>query len=126
MNSLEVMVGTYLSAWNEEDPALRSQLIEKVWTANGRLVDPPLAAHGRSEISEMASALHGQFPGHYFRRSSEIDEHHGRFRFAWDLVSPDGVVALAGLDVGQLDDSGQIHEISGFFGQLEPIKAGLG
>jgi hypothetical protein len=126
MNSLEVTVDTYLGAWSEEDPALRSQLIEKVWTANGRLVDPPLAAEGRDEISDMASALQAQFPGHYFRRSSEIDEHHGRFRFAWELVSGDGAVALAGLDVGQLDDSGQIEQITGFFGPLEPVKAGLG
>lgn len=126
MYSLDVTVDNYLSAWNEEDPAMRSQLIEQVWTTDGRLVDPPMAAHGHNEISDMASALHGQFPGHYFRRSSEVDEHHGRFRFAWELVSGDGAVAIAGLDVGQLNDSGQIEQITGFFGPLEPVKTGLG
>jgi hypothetical protein len=126
MTSLEVTVDTYLSAWTETDPARRAQLITRVWTANGRLVDPPLAAQGRSQISDMSSALQGQFPGHYFRRSSQIDEHHGRFRFSWELISTDGVVAISGLDVGQVDDHGHIEEITGFFGELEPIRAEVG
>ena len=74
----------------------------------------------------MASALQGQFPGHNFRRSSQIDEHHGRFRFSWELVSTDGDVAIASLDVGQLDDNGQIQQITGFFGELEPVKTEIG
>ena len=126
MTTLESTIDTYLNAWTEQDPARRAQLIEEAWAPDGQLVDPPLSAQGRCEISDMASALQGQFPGHCFRRSSEIDEHHGRFRFAWELVSTDGAVALAGVDVGQLDGKGQIDQITGFFGELVPANARMG
>jgi len=37
-------VDGYLSAWNERDPQWRAELIERVWSEQGRLVDPPLTA----------------------------------------------------------------------------------
>jgi hypothetical protein len=118
MSDLAPTVDTYLDGWNETQPARRAELIDQVWSADGRLIDPPLDASGRAEISDMAQSLHAQFPDHYFRRSSAIDEHHGHFRFAWELVSSDGTVALTGLDVGELAPDGTIARITGFFGDL--------
>ena len=120
METLTTTIDSYLEAWNEADAARRAELIEAVWADQGRLVDPPLVGEGRSEISDMAAALHAQFPGHQFRRASGIDEHHGHFRFAWDLVGPDGTVALAGVDVGKLSEDGRLDRITGFFGPLPP------
>jgi len=116
--TIDTVVDTYLSAWNETDPARRAALIERAWAADGRLIDPPLAAEGHSGISDMASALQTQFPGHRFRRASGIDAHHDSLRFAWQLVSPDGAVALSGLDVGELAADGRLRRITGFFGEL--------
>jgi hypothetical protein len=118
MNTLSSTVDTYLTAWNKTDPDSRDKLIQQVWATDGQLVDPPLAASGHSEISDMAAALQAQFPGHQFRRASEVDEHHGHFRFAWQLVAPDGSVAISGIDVGALDENGRIAQITGFFGDL--------
>jgi hypothetical protein len=118
MTDLANTVDTYLEGWNETQPARRAELIHQVWAPDGRLIDPPLDATGQTEISEMAASLHAQFPEHYFRRSSGIDEHHGHFRFAWELVSPDGAVAMTGLDVGELAPDGSIARITGFFGDL--------
>jgi hypothetical protein len=36
----------------------------------------------------------------------------------WELVGPDGAVALAGLDVGEVAADGRLRRIVGFFGQL--------
>ena len=44
------------------------------------------------------------------------------FRYAWELVGPDGTVALTGLDVGELAGDGRVRRISGFFGELEPAR----
>jgi hypothetical protein len=66
----------------------------------------------------MADALHQQFAGHAFRRVSAIDAHHEHVRFAWELVAPDGRVALAGMDVGELAADGRLRRIVGFFGEL--------
>ena len=118
MTDLAVTVDTYLEGWNETQPDRRAELIDRAWAVDGRLIDPPIDASGRSEISDMAESLHAQFPDHQFRRSSPIDEHHGHFRFAWELVSADGTVALSGLDVGELSADGRIARITGFFGEL--------
>jgi SnoaL-like domain len=118
MSDLVTTVDTYLSAYGEPDAARRAELIGQVWAADGRLVDPPLAAEGHGGISDMAAAVQQQFAGHRFRRVSGIDEHHGQFRFAWELVGPDGTVAVSGMDVGELAEDGRLRRITGFFGDL--------
>jgi hypothetical protein len=118
MSTVDTTVDTYLSAWTEPDPARRAALIEQVWAADGRLIDPPLTGEGYDGISSMMAALQSQFPGHRFRRASGVDTHHGHFRFAWELVAPDGTVTLAGIDVGELAEDGRLRRITGFFGPL--------
>ncbi len=108
----------YLSAWNERDPQRRAELIRRAWSEQGRLIDPPLAAVGHEAISDMASAMHEHYAGHGFRRASDVDAHHDQLRFAWELVGPDGTVALTGLDVGELAADGRLLRVTGFFGEL--------
>lgn len=111
-------VDRYLAAWTEPDAARRLDLVEQLWEPDGRLIDPPLAAEGRTGISDLFAAFQAQFPGHTFRRTSAVDAHHEQFRFAWELVAPDGSVALAGLDVGETGAEGRLRRITGFFGDL--------
>jgi hypothetical protein len=118
MTDLAETVDTYLDGWNEPDAERRAAIVERVWSASGRLIDPPLEAAGRDEISQMAATLQSQFPGHRFIRVSGIDEHHNHFRFAWEFLAADGSVALSGLDVGELAEDGSIARITGFFGAL--------
>jgi SnoaL-like domain len=118
MSDLTTTVDTYLAAYGEPDTARREELISRVWTADGRLVDPPVAAEGHDGISEMAASLQQQFADHRFRRVSAIDAHHDQFRFAWELVGPDGTVAVSGMDVGELAEDGRLRRITGFFGEL--------
>jgi hypothetical protein len=49
---------------------------------------------------------------------SGVDTHHDHFRFAWDLVGPDGAVAVGGIDVGEVADDGRLQRITGFYGPL--------
>ena len=123
MTDVTTTIDTYLSAWNETDAGRRSTLIEQVWADDGRLIDPPLEGVGHTGISEMAEARHEHCPGHSFRRVSGIDAHHDQVRFAWELVGPDGVVALAGLDTGELGEDGRLRRIAGFFGDLPAAEA---
>ena len=117
---LTTAVDRHLEAYGERDAARRDALIADVWAEDGQLIDPPLDAAGRAEISGLAAAMHQHYPDHGFRRASEVDEHHGHFRYAWELVGPDGTVAVAGVDVGELDDDGRLRRIVGFFGDLPP------
>lgn len=115
------LVDGYLSAYGEPDPARRAALIESVWAFDGRLVDPPATGEGHDGIAALADSLAGQFPGHRFRRSSGIDEHHGFARYAWELVDPAGDVALTGIDVMQIGSDGLVMQVVGFFGALPAI-----
>jgi hypothetical protein len=112
------VIDTYLAAYNETDAAARQGLVDQAFAADATLIDPPLDGAGRHGISEMMGVVHQPVPGHTFRRASAVDEHHGHLRYAWELLGPDGNVALAGIDVGELDASGQLVRVVGFFGPL--------
>jgi hypothetical protein len=118
MSDLTTTIDTYLAAWNETDPVRRTELIEEVWASDGRLIDPPLASEGHAGISDHIAALQAQFPGHRFRRASGVDSHHDHLRVAWELVGPDGAVALTGIDVASLAADGRLQRVTGFFGEL--------
>jgi len=113
-------VDRYLAALNEPDAAHRRRLVEQAWTADGGLTDPPLAGQGHDGIASLGDALHAQYPGHAFLRTSEVDEHHARFRFSWALTGADGVVAATGMDTGDLAADGRVGQVVGFFGELAP------
>ena len=118
MSDLTTTVDTYFAAWNETGAARRGTLIEQVWAEEGRLIDPPLTGEGHQGISDMIAAAHGQFPGCRFRRVSAVDTHHDQLRVAWELVTPEGAVAVAGTDVGEVDEQGRLVRMVGFFGPI--------
>ena len=121
-NTIDVTttVDRYLEAYNERDAERRSELITSVWADDAQLIDPPLAAKGHAEIGGLAQAMHEHYAGHSFRRTSGIDEHHGQLRYAWELVGPDGQVAVAGIDAAEIGEDGRLRRVVGFFGDLPP------
>ena len=123
MPDLETTVDTYLAMWNETDPKRRAALIERAWAGDGRYADPMLEASGHAALGEMVAGVQAKFPGHRFRRRSGVDAHHDQLRFAWDLVTPDGAVVVAGIDVGALAADGRLERITGFFGEAPALAA---
>jgi hypothetical protein len=115
------IVDTHLAGYCEADPERRRALLDQVWAADGELVDPPLEGRGPEAIAALVDAVLQHFPDHRFRRTSEVDVHHDHARYAWELVGPDGTVAVAGLDVATLDADGRLTRIIGFFGELPAL-----
>lgn len=111
-------IDAYFAMWNEEDTAKRAQHITEAWAENARYIDPSRDADGHSALNEMVKVARGQFPGYTLRRSSGVDAHHDRIRFAWQAVAPDGSVPLAGIDFGVLASDGRLQSITGFVGEL--------
>jgi hypothetical protein len=111
-------VDAYFEMWNEQDADKRADAIERAWTSEGAYVDPLQQATGPDELSAMVAAVHQQFPGQRFRRTTGIDAHHNLIRFGWELIAPDGTTTVAGLDVGIVSDDGRLSRIAGFMGEL--------
>ncbi|MEZ5261666.1 MAG: hypothetical protein R2755_07795 [Acidimicrobiales bacterium] len=82
----------------------------------GRLVEPARCRRPRRH-RRLAVAVRSQFAGCRFRRTSELDEHHGTARYEWELVAADRSVVLAGEDIARLDADGRLVEVVGFFGR---------
>lgn len=105
------------------DADRRNALVVTNWNADGELLDPPLEGRGHAEISALADIVLTHYVGHRFARTTMVDAHHGFARYGWDLVGPDGTVAVSGIDVVQFDDAGKLLRIVGFFGPLEPLAS---
>ena len=123
MRDVTATIASYFEMLNETDARRRGALAAKVWTEDGRWVDPPIEANGHVGISDMVGTIQTQFPAHVFRRVSGIDAHHDQLRFAWELVAPDGAVVITGTDVGELADDGRLRRIAGFLGELPQADA---
>jgi hypothetical protein len=118
MTTTTDMIDTYLAAYNEPDAGARRELVGRAFAENGALVDPPIDGEGVGGITDLMGAVHQQYPGHRFNRASAVDEHHGYFRYGWQLRGPDDAVVLEGTDVGMVDEAGKLARVIGFFGPL--------
>ena len=126
---IATIVDTSLMALTETDLVRRAELIAQAWSEDGSLTDPPLAGEGHAGINDFANTVCEHYAGQRFRRVSGIDQHHDRFRYAWELVTADGTVTVAGVDVGQTAPDGRLRAITGFFGRvsgdvIDPGKGG--
>jgi SnoaL-like protein len=108
------VVTRYLDCWNETDPAARRKLIDEVWDADARYVDPLVDVQGRDEIDATIGAVQGQFPGFVFSLAGPVDAHHDQARFTWNL-GPEGADPLVvGFDVAVTGEDGKIRTVLGF------------
>jgi len=117
MNNPTELIDRYIAVWNETDGARRRALIERTWAEHASYIDPLLEGSGHTGIDTMVQTVQDRYPGHRFRRTSDVDVHHDRVRFAWTL-GPEGGPALAqGVDFGVVTDANLLSAVTGFFDQ---------
>ncbi len=122
MSTVTELIDGYIAMWNETDGKRRRDLIAQVWTESATYLDPALQGEGHAGIDVMVQGVHERFPGHRFRRTSDVDTHHDRVRFTWALAPEGGPAVVEGVDFGVVADGGQLQTITGFFNQA-PAKA---
>ena len=89
MSDFTELAEQYIATWNETDPAARRALIDEIWAADGRYIDPLAEVTGRDQIDAVIAAAQGQFTGMTFRLAGAVDAHHDQARFTWEL-GPEG------------------------------------
>lgn len=117
-SGLTETIDRHLEAYASADADRRDQLVASGWSADGALIDPPLAGRGHAEIAALADVVVTHYAGHTFRRTTAVDIHHEFARYGWDLVGPDGTIAVSGTDFVEFDSDGKLLRIVGFFGAL--------
>ena len=112
------LVDRYFAVWNETDVGRRQALIAKTFVEDASYLDPLLAGDGHDGIDAMVRAVHEKYPGYRFARTSEVNAHHDRALFNWQLAPQDGPVFVKGVDVAMMSGDGRLKQVAGFFTEL--------
>jgi len=100
------LVDRYIATWNETDAGRRRGLIAKIWADGASYLDPMLSGEGLDGI------------GHRFKRTSDVNAHHDRAQFAWELGPEGGPALVKGVDFATLSNEGCLKTVTGFFTEL--------
>lgn len=114
MSNQTDLIDRYIAMWNETDPARRQKLIAETWTEGASYLDPKLEGAGRAGIDAMVQGVQESFPGHRFTRTSDVDAHHDRVRFTWQLAPEGGPALVTGTDFGVVAGE-RLQMMTGFF-----------
>ena len=116
MTELERMVRAYSDAWNEPDRERRLALLERCWEERGVFIDPRAVIGEREALADYMTSYREAYPGCRSELTTGVDEHHGRFRFGWQIVGPGDTPVTHGVDFGEVGPRGRIAWITSFEG----------
>lgn len=116
-----VLIG-YWTAWNETDLSRLGQHLVGAVTPDVEWNDPRDSFRGIEALEANMRNLRTAKPLYRFCIASEIDAHHNRLRYRWDMVKGHRTL-MEGLDIVTLcATTGLIERVDGFFG--EPTALG--
>lgn len=108
---------SYMDAW--ELPAEeRVALLEPVWGAEARYVDPGAEGVGVEGLSQVIDDFDAQFPRTELLPASAVVTQGSFIHFRWVMDAT--LFNLDGMDIGIVGPDGRLELIVGFFGGLEP------
>lgn len=110
-----------LAAWNESDPQKVRDLLEQSLSPEIRFVDPTIDLVGIDAFQKNIEEFQAKLPGAVTSITSKIDSQHEFQRYHW-AIHQGGSLVISGFDVTQVDSSGKIKAVIGFFGDLSPSE----
>ncbi|MEN9567026.1 MAG: hypothetical protein RLZZ69_2222 [Cyanobacteriota bacterium] len=116
MPEIHQVIQDYVSAWNSSDSEERMILMTKVLAENCVYVDShlPETIKNRETHCQFIDRFREKFPELKLNLASSPDSHHGYFRFAWQMVKPNGELFTQGSFFGEIDEQHQITKLVGF------------
>ena len=107
-----------LAVWNTSDGAEKLALAGAALEHNVHFVDPNHNIIGREAFLKMVDTVQTQIPGAVYSRASIVDVQNNHCRYHW-AIHLNNQQLMAGFDVTEVNDSGKIVKVIGFFGVLE-------
>jgi hypothetical protein len=120
MTDANLIAEHYIAAWNETDPARRSELLIKGWSKDATYADPLMKGQGREAIAALIGAVQERFPGFRFALDGRVDSHGDNIRFSWALGPDSDPQMIKGTDFATTED-GRLKSVTGF---LDKVPAG--
>ena len=117
MTHLDHMLACWNSETGEDIRANATAALEH----NVHFVDPNHNIIGVEAFINMVKMVKEQVPGAIYSRASKIDMQNNFCRYHW-AVHKDNVLLLEGFDVTEVNDSGKVVKVIGFFGTLKPTQ----
>ena len=112
MNSVEHLVQTFVTVWNERDPARRSEIVRTLWLPDGRHLMGTQDVRGHAALEQRVAASHQRNvieQGYTFRPATAIQSLPGVIKFRWDMARSDSnEVISAGVGFLATNDEGRI------------------
>jgi len=121
-SQVELAVLTFIQAWCEPDPAVRTRLLEACFAADGRFVTRARVFQGRAALLEEMARVRADPQLVDIRVTSVIDARGTTFRYRGIAEMRDGRL-LEALDVGEIDADGRICTVLTFAGPLGDADA---
>ncbi len=106
-----------LAAWNSNDANEIEQLAKEALEHNVHFADPSHNIIGREAFVAMVLRTHERVPGAIYSRASRIDQQNNFCRYHWAIHLNDNLL-LEGFDVTEINDTGKVVKVLGFFGPL--------
>jgi hypothetical protein len=108
----------YVAAWNEPNAVARLKILERCWADDAAYIDPNVELKGRTALCDHISKVQAGRPGARIEMMSGVDLHHNAVRFLWRLVRADGSSGDTSIDFCEVDATGRLTKIVGFFGEV--------
>lgn len=110
----------YLQTWTEPDPERRRANIERMWSADGRMVISPIGVtvQGVDEIAAHIAQVHEQNIAErglrfVYDQDAEADD---ALLLRWSMLTPDGSAVGRGVDVVFREADGLVQTVYMFMG----------
>lgn len=108
-----------LAVWNTVDNTQKNALVAAALEHNVHFVDPNHNIIGRDAFLKMVQQTQAKIPGAVYSRQSDVDVQNNFCRYHW-AIHLEGKHLMSGFDVTEINDSGKIVKVIGFFGELKP------
>lgn len=117
MSAYQNSLNDMLAIWNTSDEASKLALASRALEHNVHFVDPNHNIIGRAAFLDMVRAVQEKIPGAIYSRASEIGFQNNFCRYHW-AIHLNGALLMPGFDVTEVNDSGKIVKVIGFFGEI--------
>lgn len=118
MPQYEQNLAKMLQIWNTTDPAHIRSMVSEIMEHNVHFVDPNHNIIGQEAFIDMVAQVQARIPGASYARASAIEMQNNFCRYHWK-IDLNGQRLIDGFDVTEVNDSGKIVKVIGFFGRLE-------